>query len=314
MLGKEKTFSILISGSAGFIGSNLIDFLIKENEIVGIDNFSNGKIENIKKHLKSKKMKLYKHDLKNPLKISENVDFIFHLAAKIKNNKEAYHENLKITKNILEIARKKDVKKIIYFSSTKVYGLKYNNVEIDESFKCYANDFYGRSKLISERIIKNFCKNYGIKFLIIRLPRVYGPKDWQKTFYSLFLLEKFFGIGINSKLYLNLVYVKNLSKLSKEFLKNKKFDNEIFNVNDGFFKIFEISKTIEKILNKKIIHLNIPDSIFKIYSYVSGSFTHARKKIIYSNKKLKKIISNYPFYSLTYGLKDTINYYENKYF
>ena len=146
---------ILITGCAGFIGSNLVDLLLRKNfTIVGIDNLSTGKKKNLFHALKNKNFRLFKIDLKNKkkiIKLFKKIDTVFHLAANadvrngFKNPKKDLDENTIVTFNVLEAMRLNNVKKIVFSSTGSIYGeMTYTN---SENAVFNSSIFYGASKL-----------------------------------------------------------------------------------------------------------------------------------------------------------------------
>ena len=125
----------MITGCAGFIGSNLVDFLLKKNfKIVGLDNLSTGNIKFLKHALKNKKFRFYKKDLlRDNISIYfKNIETVYHLAANadvrfgLKHTKKDINQNIIVTHKILEAMRKNNVKKIMFSSTGSVYGVKSN--------------------------------------------------------------------------------------------------------------------------------------------------------------------------------------------
>lgn len=155
--------SVLVTGVAGFVGSNLADKLINLNEkVYGIDNFSTGKIENV-----NSKVEFIKEDLANT-KFDKKIDIIYHIAAlarigpSLKNPKLYLNNNLQSTISVLEIARKYKAK-VIFAGSSSAY------------FDVYANP-YSFSKWASEEIVKLYSNCYKISGAIARFYNVYGPR------------------------------------------------------------------------------------------------------------------------------------------
>jgi UDP-glucose 4-epimerase len=113
---------IMVTGCAGFIGSNLVDFFLKKKYyIIGIDNLSTGNIDNLKLALKNKRFIFYKSDLLNFSKISKyfkNIDLVIHLSANAdvrfgpKHPRKDLEQNLLVTTNVLEAMRINNVKKL----------------------------------------------------------------------------------------------------------------------------------------------------------------------------------------------------------
>jgi len=182
----EGCTRILVTGGAGFVGSHLVDRLMKEGcEVAVLDNFSSGRLENVEHHLDSEKFCLTKGDIRNLDDVKEavkNVDAVFHLAAivsvplSIENPLLVNDVNVKGTLNLLESSLKADVKRLIYASSSAVYG-EVDRLPIDE--RCPTNPVspYAVSKLSAEYYCKVFCENYGLDTLCLRYFNVYGPRQ-----------------------------------------------------------------------------------------------------------------------------------------
>ena len=177
---------ILITGCAGFIGSNLVDLLLKKNfTIVGIDNLSTGKKKNLFHALKNKNFRLFKIDLKNKKKIIrlfKKIDTVFHLAANadvrngFKNPKKDLDENTIVTFNVLEAMRLNNVKKIVFSSTGSIYGeTKQIPTPENASFPIQTS-FYGASKLACEGLIQAYSDNYNFQCWIFRFVSILGKR------------------------------------------------------------------------------------------------------------------------------------------
>lgn len=179
MLLSMKT---LITGGAGFIGSNLADYFIsKDLEITILDDFSNSSEEKIKP-LINKGAKLVKADITN-YKILENAfddfDSVIHLAAKIDvqesiKKPELYHKvNVIGTKNLLNACVKKGIKNVIAASSAAVFGTP-NNLPLSEDSSLLPESTYGQTKVEMEKILTDFSKNSNLNCISLRFFNVYG--------------------------------------------------------------------------------------------------------------------------------------------
>jgi UDP-glucose 4-epimerase len=304
---------ILITGGAGFLGNHLSEKCVNKGFYTHVvDNLSNSSLENIKNIMHIKNFKFFKEDLERReffKKLDKDYEIIFHLAASQKSTKDGFKSNLNITQNILEFVRKSDIKKIIYTSSTRAMGLVKSDKPLDENSVCKPDTLYGKSKYECEKIINEYCKMYGIKNVIFRFPRIYGPRDWQNTFYYLAKLINF-GIVPKINLNINIIYVKNLVH-ALLFSLSQKLEGT-FIVSDGSYNVNEITNTIKRILKKNsLIEIKFPREFFKIYSYFTNSFRYALKNIVYSTEKIKK--SGYkPIYSLEKGMIETLKWYKIK--
>ena len=175
---------VLVTGCAGFIGSNLVNYLLKKNlKVTGIDNLTTGNIQNIRELKKNKKFNFYKKDLlltKNLSKYFKNQDLVIHLAANadvkngLKNNKIDLEQNTIATYNVLEATRVSRIKEIIFSSTGSIYGeaISFPTKE-DDKFPIQTS-LYGASKLACEGLIQAYSEGYGIKSWIYRFVSVLG--------------------------------------------------------------------------------------------------------------------------------------------
>ncbi|MGV8141876.1 MAG: NAD-dependent epimerase/dehydratase family protein [Candidatus Woesearchaeota archaeon] len=183
----HKRMKCLITGGAGFIGSHLCDYLIREDHsIVVIDNLSLGKKENIQHLMSNKNFKFYMQDILQYDKMSkifseEKFDIVFHLAANSDIAKSRLNPNIDFnntfmtTYNILNLMKEFEVKKIVFASTSAIYGE--TKSVIDENYgPLFPVSLYGASKLSSEGFITAFGENYGIKAWIVRFPNVIGER------------------------------------------------------------------------------------------------------------------------------------------
>ena len=251
---------ILITGGAGFIGSNLCKFLLKKNfDITVFDNLSSGKLSNI-----PKKIKFFKVDIrsKNLLKkYFKNFDFVIHLAAMpilqqaIDNPKECIDINLIGTQNILEFCLKKK-SKLIFASTCAVYPLDLN-FKAKENASGKLRNPYSISKFASENLISFYVHQNKLKSIILRFFNVYGKGQNPDSQYSAVIAKFIKNSKENSNLELynggdqkrDFINVNDVCEAIYKSLKYKKFD--IFNVGTGrAVKIKDLAKTIVKYSKK----------------------------------------------------------------
>jgi UDP-glucose 4-epimerase len=176
---------VLVTGGAGFIGSHLVDRLVRDGYRVRvIDNLSSGRVENIKRHLESNSVELIVGDLKDPqvaLGVVEGVDVVFHFAANPEvrvsttNPEVHFNENIVVTFNLLEAMRRRGVKELVFASSSSVYG-EPEEVPVDENAPIRPVSVYGASKAACEALIHAYTKLYGVKAVVLRYANVVGPR------------------------------------------------------------------------------------------------------------------------------------------
>ena len=173
---------VVVTGGAGFIGSNLVDELIThEIDVIVVDDLSTGKIDNI-----NKKAIFEKHDLSSIesdklIKIFHQADVVFHLAAlarvqpSIDNPFPYHHANVTSTLNVLYAAHKANVQKVVYSASSSCYGdtLKVPQKEDDPTNPLSP---YGLQKYIGEQYCRMFSQVYNLDTVSLRYFNVYGER------------------------------------------------------------------------------------------------------------------------------------------
>ena len=173
-----KIENILITGGAGYIGSHIVERLVKKKNIIILDNLITGY-----KRLINKKAKFIKGDIKDKKKLikiikDNKIDTIIHLAAFLnvkeseKNKKKYYNNNINGTLNLILACKDSTVKNIVFSSSCSVYG----NVKgpVNERKRLNPQNYYAYTKLKSEEIIKKFSKKYKYRYGILRYFNVAG--------------------------------------------------------------------------------------------------------------------------------------------
>jgi len=182
---------VLVTGGAGFIGSNIVEELLKRNYPVRVlDNFSTGKRENLSEFMND--IELIEGDICSYHIVFEavkEVDIILHQAAlpsvprSIKDPIATNEVNVVGTLNILEAAKNAGVKRIVYASSSSVYG---DNPELPKHEGMTPNPLspYAVSKLAGEHYCKVFSKLYGLETVILRYFNVFGPRQDPNSQYS----------------------------------------------------------------------------------------------------------------------------------
>ncbi len=192
---------ILVTGGAGFIGSNLVDELVRlGHRVLVIDNLSGGKIENV-----NRKAKFYHADVTNIKQIKpifRGVDYVFHLAAlprvqfSIEHPLESDTVNVRGTLNVLVASADVGVKKVIYSASSSAYG-EQKMMLLKENFLANPKSPYGLQKHIGELYCKIWSEVYGLPTVSLRYFNVYGYRQSHKGAYALviakFLKQKLSG-------------------------------------------------------------------------------------------------------------------------
>ncbi len=191
---------ILVIGGAGFIGSHVVDELIKEDvkEIIIYDNFCRGTMDNLKDALKDPRVRIYEVGgdicqtdiLDSAMK---GIDYVFHLAALWllqchEYPRAAFDVNIRGTFNVLEVCVNNRVKKLVYSSSASVYG---DAVEIPmrEEHPFNNRTFYGATKIAGEQMCRAFYHRHGLNYVGLRYMNVYGPRQDYKGAYIAVIMK-----------------------------------------------------------------------------------------------------------------------------
>ena len=185
-----KNKNILITGGLGFIGSHIADEVLKDNQVTILDNLSTGNINHLNEP-EHENLKIVKGDIRdsNLEDLTSNIDYIFHLAAmasvplSIDKPVECTDINLNATVKLLKSAVDNDVKKIIFSSSSSVYGQN-KNMPLKESEQPMPTSPYAASKASCELYLKSFYDSYGLNYVSLRYFNVFGPKQDKNSQYA----------------------------------------------------------------------------------------------------------------------------------
>lgn len=185
-----KNKNILITGGLGFIGSHIADELMEDNQITIIDNLSTGNIKNLKTP-EHENLEIVEEDLRNTNlnDLTKDIDYIFHLAAmasvplSVENPIECNDVNVNATVKLLKAAADNNVKKIVFSSSSAVYG-ENRNMPLKETEPLMPTSPYAASKASCELYLRSFYDSYGLNYTALRYFNVFGPKQDKNSQYA----------------------------------------------------------------------------------------------------------------------------------
>ena len=309
---------ILITGGAGFIGSHLCEKYIEEGHtVLCLDNFMNGNLTNIRHLLNYRNFKLVNGDIRDfdlLEKIMRDVEIAFHLAAQIHVDRSiiepklTYEVNVLGTQNILEAARMYDVEKVVYVSSSEVYGSA-AYAPMDENHPLNPPHPYGASKVAADRMCDAYAQSYHMDIIIVRPFNTFGPRQ-KDTGYggaiSIFVKRALsgmapiiYGDGSQTRDY---TYVEDMVNAFDLILKHPKPIREPINLGTGQeIKIADLASTIIDLCgqrsNIELVHVEPrPGEV---------------QRLIADDSRAKKLLGWEPELSLEDGLKKFINWYKN---
>ncbi len=233
----EKT--ALVTGANGFIGSHLTCKLVEEGFIVHAINRKNtSNNPKFMQYLKEGKIVLHTGDVTTfDYSLIPQVDYIFHVAGKVSaygKMKEFEKINCGGTQRLLDFAKQKKPKCFTYFSSTAVYGYYgYVNLPEEGEKKPFKNP-YSLTKLKTENLVKDFCKENNIDFLIVRPGNVFGEYDYTSA-HEIFtrIKKQKMLVCAGGKYKSCFVYVKNLVDATVFLSQKQDCHNTDFNITDG---------------------------------------------------------------------------------
>ena len=243
-----KISKSIITGGAGFIGSNLTDHLVRiGHKVIILDNFVSGKKNNLAHH-KKKDVKIVKLDIsksKNLDKYFKGVDYIFHLAGlaeiipSIKNPKQYFDNNVIGSLNVVEAAKKEKIKKLIYAASSSCYGTP-KSFPTSEKDKIDLKHPYAVTKFMGEELIMKYASIFNMPNISFRFFNVYGPRLNTSGQYSAVIgnflsqtrKKKPLTIVGNGKQTRDFIHVDDLANAFIKVIKSKSV-NKIYNLGSG---------------------------------------------------------------------------------
>ena len=325
---KSNNRAWLITGVAGFIGSNLLLELLQNNcKVVGIDSFITGKKENLEyvKSLVSKSQwnnfTFFNDDLRDHnicQKVTKGIDIILHQAAlgsvprSVKDPILSSDININGFLNIIDAARLNNVDRLIYASSSSVYG---DSIELPKVEDVTGNVLspYALTKLVNEEQAKVFSRTYGIDVIGLRYFNVFGsmqdpngeyaaviPK-WIDSIMNQIPIE-IFGDGNTSR---DFCYIKNViqANLLAATTSNPNALNQIYNVAfGGRTSLNDLFNIINTTCSKFGFNYSLEP---KYKDFRPGDIKHSNADI----SKIKKLLNYDPIYDVSKGLSETIRWY-----
>jgi|SRR3989344_899 len=315
--------NILITGGAGFIGSNLIDSLFENNSDINItclDNFDSFydprvKRENIKSHSEKPNFTLVEGDIRTleevKSKLSNKYDVIIHLAAKVgvlpslKDPSLYTDVNVMGTQNLLEFAKESDCKKFIFASSSSVYGVNPNVPWSENDNVLKPISPYASTKISGELLGHVYSYLYNFQFIGLRFFTVYGPRqrpDLAIYKFTKLILEgksiTLYGDGTTKRDY---TYIEDIVSGIIAALDYSSSMYEIINLgNNKPVELRELIKNLEEALGKKAVINKLPEQPGDV-------------RITYADiSKASQLLSYKPQTSLKDGLQKFINWYEKQ--
>ena len=329
LLNNQKTW--LVTGVAGFIGSNLAEALLKLNQkVISLDNFSTGhryNLNHIKNSVTSEQWKNFtfiEGDITNfetCQEITKNVDIILHQAAlgsvprSIDTPVISNHANVTGFLNMLTAAKDNGVQRFVYASSSSVYGDSEELPKVETRTGNLLSP-YAVTKYVNELYMGVFHKCYGMEAIGLRYFNVFGKRQDPNGAYAA-VIPKWIGQILNKEdLFINgdgetsrdFTYIENViqANILAGTTDNPKAYGEVFNTAIGGRETLNnLYKGIVQGLKEKLPNLEIKDAIYR--DFRAGDIRHSNANI----DKMKELLEYQPTHTLEEGLSDSIAWYIN---
>lgn len=310
----------LITGGAGFIGSNIAEKLVREGHFVRVlDDFSTGKEENLdfSRGLSPDRFELMRGDIRDReicLKACEGTDYVLHQAAlrsvpRSLKEPESYNDvNIGGILKMLQAASLKKVKRFVFASSSSVYG-DVDRFPEREDFYPELISPYALSKLAGEYYCRIFSEFFGLETVCLRYFNVFGPKQALDDEYAV-VIPKFihcvlhdkelpvFGTGKQSR---DFTYVDNVVSANILAAETSGIKHEVFNVAAGKdHSVLKLAESVNKILGKKVPLKLLPVRAGDVYRTCADI------------SKIAKKLGFKPVVDFQEGLKRTVEYFKFK--
>lgn len=309
---------VLVTGAGGFIGSHLVEELVKKEcrlrAFVHYNSFNRwGWLDYTDKKIKNS-IEIFTGDVRDPNGVKEamrKIDVVFHLAALI-GIPYSYHSpdtyldtNIKGTLNILQSAREFEVEKVIHTSTSEVYGTA-QFVPITEKHPINPQSPYSATKAAADFLALSFNRSFDLPVAIIRPFNTYGPRQSSRAIIPTIITQIISGkkkINIGStRPTRDLTYVKDTVDGFIRIAESDKSTGEVINIGNNFeISIKDLINLIAKIMNAKIKIMIEEKRVRPIKSEV--------ERLWADTKKARELFNWKPSYSLEQGLKKTIEWF-----
>lgn len=320
---ETKKLSVLITGGAGFIGSNLCEYFLNKNyKVICLDNFATGHKKNIQEFFNHKNFTFIEGDIRNLNDCNravQNIDYVLHQAA-LGSVPRSFHDpittndvNVSGFLNMLVASRDAKVKRFIYAASSSTYGDSESLPKIENVIGKPLSP-YAITKYVNELYAENFSKNYGLETIGLRYFNVFGRKQDPNGNYAAVIpkfVQQFInhenpiinGDGSNSR---DFTYIDNVIRMNELAIltNDEKAINTIYNTAFGERNTLnDLVKYLKQQLSQfdsKIANVNVVYGENRV-----GDIPHSLASI----EKAKEFLHYNPKFSLEQGLKESIKWY-----
>jgi UDP-glucose 4-epimerase len=304
----------LVTGGCGFIGSHIVDELLNRGiETYVLDNLSTGKMSNINNHLDNKLFHFIQGDVSEISQIfrgREGFEVVFHEAAiasvtlSVLNPRLIFESNVNSTISLLNFCKDTGVKRIIFASSSAVYG-DLEGKELSEDNYCKPSSPYGASKIAIEHFLHSYWKTYGLETISLRYFNVYGPRQSKNEYSGVITIFVdrlmrnepliIYGDGTQIRDFVN---IKDIVKANMLAMQSEKGVGETINIGTGTqTSIVNLAQVVRRIADKE-----------KTPIIFSKERLGDIKKSLSTTSRSKELLNFVPTINLTTGIEEFVNW------
>jgi UDP-N-acetylglucosamine/UDP-N-acetylgalactosamine 4-epimerase len=326
---KDNPRTWLVTGVAGFIGSNLLETLLSHKQIVvGLDNFSTGhqhNLEQVKNLVTSEQWQRFHfiegdiRDYKTCLKACDNVDYILHHAAlgsvprSIEDPITTNANNISGYLNMLVAAKNAEVRRFVYAASSSTYGDHPDLPKVEDKIGKPLSP-YAVTKVVNELYADVFSKNYGFKTIGLRYFNIFGQRQDPKGAYAAVIPKWVASLLTNETVYINgdgetsrdFCYIKNVMQMNilAATEQNEEATNQIFNVAlNRRTSLTDLFFLIQNKLKERVPGLKEQKPVYR--DFRAGDVMHSQANI----DKAKKLLGYQPTHEIEQGLDESMDWY-----
>lgn len=319
----------LVTGCAGFIGSNLLEHLLKlDQTVVGLDSFATGKRKNldeVRSLVSEEQWQGFRFiegdicDLSACQEACEDVDYVLHQAAlgsvprSIDNPVNSTESNVNGTLNMLIAARDKKVKRFVYASSSSVYGDHPALPKVEENIGAPLSP-YAVTKFVNELYATQFARHYGLETIGLRYFNVFGPRQDPEGPYAAVIPKWVAAMIKGEQVYINgtgetsrdFCFVKNVVQMNTlaATCDNPDAVNQVYNVAvNARTNLNELFEMLRSRLASNFSHLNDFKPVYR--DFRAGDVMHSQADIA----KAERLVGYGPTYSIEQGLDEALGWY-----
>ena len=326
-----KKYNWFITGVAGFIGSHLLEYLLKNNQsVTGIDNFSTGKqfnLDDVQKNVTVKQwnnFQLIHGDICNfdlYVDVTKNIDYCLHQAAIVSVPWSNLHPietnaiNVNGFLNILKLCHINKIKRLVYTSSSAVYGDDTTLPQVENKIG-NSLSFYATSKYINEQYAYLYSKTHNVESIGLRYFNVFGSRQNPNGEYSAVIPKWITNLKQNKECYIfgdgkttrDFCYIDNIiqANILSALTQNKESLSQVYNIANGqetsLNNLYSIIKNEVRNVNGDSKYLDV---IYKDFRDGDVRFSKA------SITKAQHLLSYNPMCTIEYGIKKTVQWYLN---